>query len=398
MTESEKAQKQTLQLLQPNEMSVVYNTLGIETEDVEVAAPVRVYDVPPEGGDWQYRVTGAMVVFFDGKYGVPFIKVVDISSGKLYLDQEIYSFFALKSLAKNFNAFESEDRVIGFCFAEGVDMQFVNNVMKGLSFIVNSTPNPKPRPKKKKPKPKSKQDKNKKKKKKKKEGGRWFNFGGGGEKKRGEVQIGRPTDFEHSSHLGFDPQTGRFEIRNIPERWKTIFKEAGVTDEDLQDEETAKFLIKTIQEEEAKGGEESKQEEPSKPSTTSTTPSPPPNPGAPAPPPPPPPPPPPSTSSNAPKAPPPPPPKPSSGSGDGSEASGGSSGGDLQSALSSKMGNLRKVDPEEVKRQQEERMSNDKMSSMASAIRMAMDRRREGIMSDSDEDSDETSSNDSDWD
>lgn len=54
--------------------------------------------------------------------------------------------------------------------------------------------------------------------------------------------IGDPTDFQHLAHIGFNAQTGAFDVQNIPTEWKSIFQKAGVTREQLENKETAGFI------------------------------------------------------------------------------------------------------------------------------------------------------------
>jgi Wiskott-Aldrich syndrome protein len=56
-----------------------------------------------------------------------------------------------------------------------------------------------------------------------------------------KTQIGAPTNFRHLTHVGYDPEKG-FSTMNIPPEWKNIFKDAGVTEKQLEDKETAKFI------------------------------------------------------------------------------------------------------------------------------------------------------------
>lgn len=67
--------------------------------------------------------------------------------------------------------------------------------------------------------------------------------------KRGKSQIGKviegPTNIQHVSHIGFDTNNG-FQIRNIPKDWRTLFQSAGVKKSDLQNPETATFIMGTI--------------------------------------------------------------------------------------------------------------------------------------------------------
>merc|ERR1712137_118308 len=60
-----------------------------------------------------------------------------------------------------------------------------------------------------------------------------------------EMVIGGPTDFKHESHIGWDMENG-FDIRNIPPEWRKLFQAAGVKKSDLQDADTRKLIVSTI--------------------------------------------------------------------------------------------------------------------------------------------------------
>ena len=67
----------------------------------------------------------------------------------------------------------------------------------------------------------------------------------GKERKKNEItvdDISEPTDFRHLAHIGFNSETGAFDIQNIPNEWKAIFEKAGVTQDQLQDRKTAGFI------------------------------------------------------------------------------------------------------------------------------------------------------------
>jgi hypothetical protein len=59
--------------------------------------------------------------------------------------------------------------------------------------------------------------------------------------------ISAPTNVTHVTHVGWTPQQG-FELRNIPDEWKQIFKAAGVRRSDLTDPETARVIVTLIAE------------------------------------------------------------------------------------------------------------------------------------------------------
>ncbi|KAL9642973.1 hypothetical protein ABK040_010665 [Willaertia magna] len=67
------------------------------------------------------------------------------------------------------------------------------------------------------------------------------------DKKRSSVKISAPkiSAFKHMSHIGFDMKEKRF--TNVPQEWKEIFEKAGISQSDLKDKHTAKFIAKSIQ-------------------------------------------------------------------------------------------------------------------------------------------------------
>lgn len=64
--------------------------------------------------------------------------------------------------------------------------------------------------------------------------------------KKKKRTVGAPSNFRHLAHIGFDPVTG-FDVKNIPPEWKVLFDKAGVTKEQLENKETAKFIVDFVQ-------------------------------------------------------------------------------------------------------------------------------------------------------
>jgi len=60
-----------------------------------------------------------------------------------------------------------------------------------------------------------------------------------------EISIGGPSNFRHEAHVGFDPEKG-FNLRNVPDEWNRLISKAGVTEEQLQDKETASFIVSFV--------------------------------------------------------------------------------------------------------------------------------------------------------
>ncbi|KAJ3299644.1 hypothetical protein HDU76_006253 [Blyttiomyces sp. JEL0837] len=97
------------------------------------------------------------------------------------------------------------------------------------------------------------------------------------DKKGGKIDksmISAPTEFKHVSHVGYDPKTG-FSAQNIPMEWKVIFQKAGITEEQLQDKKTAKFVKKFMEQHSAAGGMPKKETQSFAPSRASSAPNPP---------------------------------------------------------------------------------------------------------------------------
>jgi len=68
-------------------------------------------------------------------------------------------------------------------------------------------------------------------------------------KKEDEIDnlvISEPTNFRHASSIGWDPVNG-FQINNIPPEWRRLFQSAGIKKSDLKNQQTAAFVMRTIE-------------------------------------------------------------------------------------------------------------------------------------------------------
>ncbi|MDP2439761.1 MAG: hypothetical protein Q8P67_28760 [archaeon] len=54
-----------------------------------------------------------------------------------------------------------------------------------------------------------------------------------------------PTNFSHDMHATWDPVNG-FQIDNLPQTWKELFRKAGIKPSDLRDPKTSLFILETI--------------------------------------------------------------------------------------------------------------------------------------------------------
>jgi len=62
---------------------------------------------------------------------------------------------------------------------------------------------------------------------------------------REEFTLSKPQNFRKVAHIGWDAENG-FEVNNIPDDWKAMFKDAGITKKEAQDPETAKFIMNVV--------------------------------------------------------------------------------------------------------------------------------------------------------
>lgn len=58
--------------------------------------------------------------------------------------------------------------------------------------------------------------------------------------------IGKPENFQHIGHIGWDPQGG-FDIDRLDDRWKELFSQIGVTAEQMQQKETMDFIYDFVE-------------------------------------------------------------------------------------------------------------------------------------------------------
>eukprot|EP01092_Planopodium_desertum_P000216 TRINITY_DN102861_c0_g5_i2.p1 TRINITY_DN102861_c0_g5~~TRINITY_DN102861_c0_g5_i2.p1 ORF type:complete len:300 (-),score=55.67 TRINITY_DN102861_c0_g5_i2:66-965(-) len=219
---------------------------------VVVTAVVRLYKA--SGSSWQTTdVTGAAAVVIDKKKNSS-IKIIDLSTKAVAFSHDLPYEFEYLSPKPFFHTFEVEDAVAGFCFAdEGDASNFETNVKSNIPQEKKSSGTLKAAAGKETKAPASptvaKLQKEEKKATKKK-GSFFSGFKKLFTKKKDpaeDFQISTPSGFRHESHIGWDPVRG-FEIRNIPPQWKQLFKAAGVKKSELQDGETAKFIMDTVAE------------------------------------------------------------------------------------------------------------------------------------------------------
>eukprot|EP01121_Diplochlamys_sp_Union-15-3_P001874 TRINITY_DN11624_c0_g1_i3.p1 TRINITY_DN11624_c0_g1~~TRINITY_DN11624_c0_g1_i3.p1 ORF type:complete len:442 (-),score=113.92 TRINITY_DN11624_c0_g1_i3:58-1350(-) len=60
--------------------------------------------------------------------------------------------------------------------------------------------------------------------------------------------VSAPRNFKAVTHVGFNPQTGAFEVNNLPKEWKKLLKEAGISKKEAQNPEVTKLVLNIVAE------------------------------------------------------------------------------------------------------------------------------------------------------
>lgn len=273
----------TTTTLTRDELEVAATVIKCSTSDIKVAAPVRLYKSLM--GRWNYTGHyGIAAVLVEPTIYTVMIHVVDLSTKSLVLTQECYPQFEYVILSPQMHAFEGDTTLYGLNFAENYDATPFSTTLKGLVSLCNlqngsrisqpmqlssqqpvqithmSLPHPINNMHQQQQQQQMQmqqqqmyiqqqqmaypasvpQDKKR----------HSFHFGSKiknlfhrkpKEKKR--PVISGAHDFRHTAHIGFNMNDG---FGEIPQEWKAIFQKAGISEEQLKDKKTAKFLTKTI--------------------------------------------------------------------------------------------------------------------------------------------------------
>ncbi|ELR25045.1 WH1 domain containing protein [Acanthamoeba castellanii str. Neff] len=104
--------------LNEGESQMVYSSAGGQVKSTAVA---RLY--MSQGNTWAYSHLwgAAALVAVDGDAGAHYIRLVDLQSGQVTWEQELYDRFEYQSATPFFHTFEGNDAVIGLSFADESD-------------------------------------------------------------------------------------------------------------------------------------------------------------------------------------------------------------------------------------------------------------------------------------
>ncbi|XP_028413484.1 neural Wiskott-Aldrich syndrome protein-like [Dendronephthya gigantea] len=260
-------------VLNENENNIVFGLLGKRCTSLATAVVQLHLALPKSQDRWTKQHCGVACFVKDNPKRSYFIRIFSFQERKMVWEQEIYHNFKYLTPRNYFHTFVGDKSQVGlnFCDREeansfreevekklrakenrrherrqtrrepapppalGGDIDVKNRPSRNSITIDNNqssgrvSPSPSVSSIDKKS---AKKDKNKKNKNKK--------------QRITKDDIGLPSNFQHVGHVGWDPQEG-FDINKLDDSWKMIFSKAGVTDSELEDQETAKFIYDFVE-------------------------------------------------------------------------------------------------------------------------------------------------------
>ena len=192
-------------------------------------------------------IMGALLLTCDRKMGAFFFHIFELNinntgnittgkPSKLLYEYELYEDLkdSYRELKPYFHSFESDDCVCGFNFSSEVEAKRFHarvHVHCPSSKDNNGAAFP------------GQLSRSSKKK------SSWMSkIGGlfGRSRKKDVIEVSPVISVTHQAHIGFSAD-GSFELNNIPEEWKLIFKAAGVRKKDFQNKERAAEIMSVLQ-------------------------------------------------------------------------------------------------------------------------------------------------------
>ena len=233
-----------------NELAKVQEAMG-GTSSIMASAVARLYLSSPDpkqkskkkedsvllsfpdvrSDQWLYtQVMGALVLSIDrSQQGSFFFQIYDLETYEMRYEYELYEDIAFNRLDPQFMAFEMEDCVAGFSFADKAGATKFYSKVRAL-------------------RPTSTDDAVSGLRK----GNKGFGGFGGSKKrkaakKKGAIKVGNVMNVVHNAHVGLNSD-GSFDLNNISPEWKQLFRQAGIKKKDLANPEVANAIIQTIAE------------------------------------------------------------------------------------------------------------------------------------------------------
>jgi len=247
-------------LLSSEENSLVYAMLGPRCQSL-VATVAQVYcsEGPGHSYRWNKRCTGVVSFVKDNVKRSYYIRVYDIDQSLLVFEQEIYQQFKYKNPRPYFHTFEGDDSQIGLNFADEREASLFQDVIEAklrerkerrekrhqakrnvstANFTNGSRPTNGINKPNNPPIPNFNQNAHMNTTNK-------ANAPKSEKRKLKKEDIGLPTNFQHISHVGWDPNRG-FDLENVDPNLKKFFQKAGVDERILQNKDTREFIYDFI--------------------------------------------------------------------------------------------------------------------------------------------------------
>nr|XP_054595642.1 actin nucleation-promoting factor WASL isoform X2 [Nothobranchius furzeri] len=249
-------------LLSQLENETLFNCLGKKCLSLS-SGVVQVFTAE-RNGSWNKKCCGAACLVKDNPQRSYFIRVFDIKDGRKMFDQELYNNFSSNLYRPYFITFAGDTCQVGLNFSSENEAKHFHNAMSdlmgrkqrrtekrrdppngpSLHIATVDIKNPEisgvhrppnntqmnsmmhssfPR--------RIKKDKGSNNNKK---------------KKLTKADIGTPSNFQHVSHVGWNPSTG-FDLNNLDPELKNLFDMAGISEAELKDMETSKAIYDFIE-------------------------------------------------------------------------------------------------------------------------------------------------------
>ncbi|CAG7730250.1 unnamed protein product [Allacma fusca] len=231
-------------LLSAEENNCIFQIIG-STSQTLATAVVRLAFPDQNQSQWQILETGVVCLIRDEESKSYYIEVYSMQTKSAVFSQEIYNEFAYNIFEDLFLSFEGDESMVGLHFADKTECfhfcEALNRKLKrqkrdgrkrmtvvdlktGIVEVPNATQS-KEKPgltvqvnitygKTKKPKQKLR-----------------------------KTDIGRPSDFRHIQHVGFDANRG-LDFNLTDAEFQAFFDRAGISQNELQDENTRRFIQK----------------------------------------------------------------------------------------------------------------------------------------------------------
>lgn len=196
---------------------------GIATACGKMASPivscvVRVWIAAPDGIEWcETNVIGGLSVIVDRGRQTKIIRIFDLENFECLFEEELHTALNYTVALPHFHTFETTDVIVGMHFCDDNDANTfkskIQAFMPKASEVKKSNAD----------QMQSKQNQSM--------GSKFLGLFSR-KHRRKSVEVSGPSGFQHKQHIGIGKDG--FELSNIPDEWKSIFKSAGVRKKDLR--------------------------------------------------------------------------------------------------------------------------------------------------------------------